>query len=233
VTYYANGAISGSVPTDSNSYQQGATVTILGNTGNLIGSSLLFAGWNTKADGSGTNYAAGAKLSMGTANVTLYAIWWASYAFYLTDPNAPNYLMIQYYDPNASENLGVHVYDYAMTNGDEVLVLDKIVNGLLPGNTQSIVYLDSHSHWVSQIKGTPLNITIEGLIDCPSGLPENSYIRQLEMKYGQRNRIMTELDGTDYWVFVVNGKLENGTYVDYDGTIYDIDQNGNWTPRPG
>ncbi|WP_415840005.1 S-layer homology domain-containing protein, partial [Paenibacillus endophyticus] len=34
-----------------------------------------FAGWNTAANGSGTNYAAGAALTMGNANVTLYAKW--------------------------------------------------------------------------------------------------------------------------------------------------------------
>lgn len=36
-----------------------------------------FAGWNTKADGTGTNYASGSKIAWGTANanITLYAKW--------------------------------------------------------------------------------------------------------------------------------------------------------------
>jgi hypothetical protein len=36
VTYDANGAISGSVPIDANSYEQGAVVTVLGNGGTLV-----------------------------------------------------------------------------------------------------------------------------------------------------------------------------------------------------
>ncbi|MFF2890836.1 InlB B-repeat-containing protein, partial [Paenibacillus sp. NPDC057967] len=34
-----------------------------------------FTGWNTKADGTGTAYAAGSTITIGTSNVTLYAIW--------------------------------------------------------------------------------------------------------------------------------------------------------------
>jgi uncharacterized repeat protein (TIGR02543 family) len=75
VTYEANGATGGSVPTDNNNYQQGATVTVLGNTGNLVKAGFTFAGWNTKADGTGTSYAGGATFSMGAANVILYAVW--------------------------------------------------------------------------------------------------------------------------------------------------------------
>jgi hypothetical protein len=78
VTYNVNGG-SGSVPADPDTYLQGAAVTVLGNTGNMTktGNPLdySFAGWNTKADGSGASYAAGATLSLGSANVTLYVVW--------------------------------------------------------------------------------------------------------------------------------------------------------------
>jgi uncharacterized repeat protein (TIGR02543 family) len=75
VTYAGNGNTGGTVPTDGNSYQQGATVTVLGNTGSLVKTGSTFAGWNTAANGTGTAYAVGATFSMGTANVTLYAQW--------------------------------------------------------------------------------------------------------------------------------------------------------------
>lgn len=75
VTYDPNGATSGTAPTDSNSYQQNASVTVLGNTGTLARTGYTFGGWNTLANGSGTTYAAGASFTMGTANVTLYALW--------------------------------------------------------------------------------------------------------------------------------------------------------------
>ncbi|MCE1195917.1 InlB B-repeat-containing protein, partial [bacterium] len=75
VTYEANGATSGSVPTDSNNYLQGASVTVLSNTDHLIKSGYTLVGWETKADGSGTTYEAGNTFTMGATHVTLYAKW--------------------------------------------------------------------------------------------------------------------------------------------------------------
>jgi len=75
VTYDDNVSTSGSVPTDSNTYTAGATVIILGNTGTLAKTGFTFAGWNTKADGSGTTYSQGQHCTMGTANLILYARW--------------------------------------------------------------------------------------------------------------------------------------------------------------
>ncbi len=75
VTYDGNGSTGGSVPTDSNQYLDTATVTVLGNTGSLVKTGNVFAGWNTAADGSGTTYAPGATFAIDGADVTLYAIW--------------------------------------------------------------------------------------------------------------------------------------------------------------
>ncbi|MDP6054062.1 MAG: InlB B-repeat-containing protein, partial [Candidatus Latescibacteria bacterium] len=75
VTYNANGADSGSVATDSTSYENGMTVTVLNNTGNLARTGYSLTGWNTAADGSGTTYTTGNTFTMGSANVTLYAQW--------------------------------------------------------------------------------------------------------------------------------------------------------------
>jgi uncharacterized protein (TIGR02145 family)/uncharacterized repeat protein (TIGR02543 family) len=75
VTYDGNGNTSGAVPTDANAYEQGASVTVKANTGFLVKTNYTFAGWNTKADGSGTTYATAATLIMGTANDTLFAKW--------------------------------------------------------------------------------------------------------------------------------------------------------------
>lgn len=73
VTYNANGG-SGSVPSDGNSYANGATVTVL-DKNTLTKSDYVFAGWNTKSDGTGTWYDPSETFSMGTKNVTLYAQW--------------------------------------------------------------------------------------------------------------------------------------------------------------
>jgi uncharacterized repeat protein (TIGR02543 family) len=40
----------------------------------------VFKGWNTEADGSGSSYAEGGRFTMGTADITLYAQWTASYS---------------------------------------------------------------------------------------------------------------------------------------------------------
>jgi hypothetical protein len=81
ITYNGNGNTAGTVPVDlSSPYQSGATVTVLGNTGDLIrinsgGTSYRFTSWNTNADGSGAYHTEGSTFIMGASNVTLYAQW--------------------------------------------------------------------------------------------------------------------------------------------------------------
>jgi uncharacterized repeat protein (TIGR02543 family) len=75
VTYNDNGATGGNVPIDAASYVAGATVTVLGNSGSLVKTGYTFTSWNTAANGSGTPRAAGTSMTMGSANVILYAIW--------------------------------------------------------------------------------------------------------------------------------------------------------------
>ena len=74
VTYNSNNATSGTVPTDATEYTSGRTVTVLGNTGDLVRTGYTFGGWNTQADGLGTNYAPGETFTI-TSPVTLYAKW--------------------------------------------------------------------------------------------------------------------------------------------------------------
>jgi len=81
ITYDGNGNTAGTAPLDiSSPYQSGATVTVLGNTGDLIrinvgGTSYRFTTWNTKADGSGADQAEGSTFTMGASPVTFYAQW--------------------------------------------------------------------------------------------------------------------------------------------------------------
>lgn len=87
IFYNANGATTGSVPTDNNEYEKDASVTVLGNTGSLAKTGYSFANWNTKADGSGTDYAAGDNFNI-AGNTTLYAKWAANNYFVTFDKNA-------------------------------------------------------------------------------------------------------------------------------------------------
>jgi len=88
VTYDGNSSDGGSVPTDPGSpYASGATVTVRSNTGGLTKTGFTFVGWNTAADGSGTDYGTGATFTMGSANVTLYALWTDGISFEATNNN--------------------------------------------------------------------------------------------------------------------------------------------------
>lgn len=98
VTYDDNDSDSGAAPVDGATYATGATVTVLGNTGSLVKTGLVFTGWNTLANGLGTHYNAAATFPMGSANVTLYADWRTPYQAWLlansktdTDANRKEY----------------------------------------------------------------------------------------------------------------------------------------------
>ncbi|MFJ7732878.1 S-layer homology domain-containing protein [Lysinibacillus sp. NPDC097231] len=75
VTYDGNGADGGKVPTDAKQYITQETITVLGNTGNLMKAGFTFVGWNTKADGKGVTYKVGQTIQMGKENLILYALW--------------------------------------------------------------------------------------------------------------------------------------------------------------
>ena len=75
VVYDGNGATGGDVPTDAALYLPGQPVTVLGNTGNLVKSGFTFSGWNTHADGTGETLTEGQSFSMGSTDVTLFALW--------------------------------------------------------------------------------------------------------------------------------------------------------------
>ena len=55
-------------------YAEGSSVTLAAGTG-LSKTGLRFVGWNSKEDGTGTSYAAGATFTTGSADATLYAKW--------------------------------------------------------------------------------------------------------------------------------------------------------------
>ena len=75
LTYDGNGSTEGTVPVDSVGYEEGLTVTVLGNSGALVNPGYSFTGWNTAADGSGSSYAQGTQFTIGASDITLYAQW--------------------------------------------------------------------------------------------------------------------------------------------------------------
>ncbi|MCL2642213.1 MAG: InlB B-repeat-containing protein [Candidatus Bathyarchaeota archaeon] len=75
VTYNGNGHTSGSAPQDNNSpYNSGATVTVLGNTGNLAKANHTLLGWSTNNSATTAQYTQGQTFTI-NQNTTLYAVW--------------------------------------------------------------------------------------------------------------------------------------------------------------
>jgi uncharacterized repeat protein (TIGR02543 family) len=123
VTYNGNGSTGGNPPVDANNYEQGATVTVLGNTGTLVKTHFTFAGWNTAADGTGTTYTQGQTFSMGSASVTLYAIWTANPTYTVT------------YNGNGSTSGSVPTDSTSYETGNPVTVLGNTGNLVKTGST--------------------------------------------------------------------------------------------------
>jgi uncharacterized repeat protein (TIGR02543 family) len=76
VTYNGNENTGGNVPVDvASPHNYNTSVTVQGNSGNLTRTGYDFAGWNTQADGLGTNRAATSLFTITSSDVVLYAKW--------------------------------------------------------------------------------------------------------------------------------------------------------------
>jgi uncharacterized repeat protein (TIGR02543 family) len=73
VTYNGNGSTGGTVPSNA-TLTTGVTFNASTNSGTLLKTGYTFTGWNTQANGLGTDYAAGGVVTT-TANLTLFAKW--------------------------------------------------------------------------------------------------------------------------------------------------------------
>jgi uncharacterized repeat protein (TIGR02543 family) len=73
LTYSGNDNTGGSAP--ASAFYPATTSVTLASVGSLVRNGFTFTGWNTQADGNGTNYNAGASYTMPATNTTLYARW--------------------------------------------------------------------------------------------------------------------------------------------------------------
>lgn len=71
---HQRGVTTGAVPASS-AHAHSSRPTVSANSGSLARQGFTFAGWNTQANGLGTNYAAGSGSFAISANTTLYAKW--------------------------------------------------------------------------------------------------------------------------------------------------------------
>ena len=114
VTFNANGAPTGSTPSSGSYSTGGIAYSVPGNTGGLVNPGFSFAGWNTRADGTGTTYGPGTANTSysGRAALPLFAKWTAG-TFPIT------------FDANGALS-GVVPTDGSYTTGDPAY--------LIPGN---------------------------------------------------------------------------------------------------
>jgi uncharacterized delta-60 repeat protein/uncharacterized repeat protein (TIGR02543 family) len=82
VTYNSNTPTSGTAPTDAPTHINGATVTVLGNTGSLAKTGFSFDGWCTTQPTPGATCSGSARAVTSTftisSDITLYAVWTAN-----------------------------------------------------------------------------------------------------------------------------------------------------------
>jgi hypothetical protein len=98
ITFNANTG-TGSMSTQT--IQQGASANLIPN--NFTKEGLSFSDWNTLANGSGLNYSDNISYTMGSANITLYAQWYAEFTYnghrYQINPTVLAWPDIKYWGP--------------------------------------------------------------------------------------------------------------------------------------
>ena len=202
VTYYGNNGTTGggTPPEDSNSYEFTATVTVMGNTGNLVNGSLYFAGWNEKPDGGGKNYPAGSTFVI-ISDMTLYAKWVSSfivgdrgpsggYVFYVDPPEAPLLLDGKKYLEAAPGNLsGAPVW-----SDTEVLVPDGTGIAIGTGHTNTINIIAQSTNSAAYLCSQQ---TINGYSDW--FLPSKEELNQMYLNLAANGLGDFDRTGATYW----------------------------------
>ena len=152
VTYTATDATSGTVPTDGNSYNSGATVTVLGNTGNLTRTGWTFAGWSNGT----TTYAAGDTFSI-AGNITLHAVW--SYNNRYTDDTSNNTIT---WDLTNPEHESATASAMSWTSSKATMASAKgssntAANNYCPPAQSSTRFYTDHSLTITPVSGYKIN----------------------------------------------------------------------------
>ena len=125
VKYDANGATSGTVPSDGTAYNNGNTILVLENYGHLEKTGYNFTGWNTIADGSGISYIADATFDIGAQSVTLYAQW------KINQPIAP---LVTINDVDNKLIGADNTMEYSTDSGDNWTSYDSTNSPIFTGN---------------------------------------------------------------------------------------------------
>jgi len=234
VTYNGNNATSGTVPASSNVYLAGETVTVLDNTGSLVRKGYTFGGWNTQADGLGTDYAPGAAITI-SGSVTLYAKWTPityTVRFHKNDDDATGTMSDQAFTYDVAQPLTANAftrdgYDFmgwsTTTDGAVAYTDGKSVKNL--ANVQDAV-VNLYARWA-----IPYTITYDlagGSVATPNPTTYYEHSAAITLKNPTRDGYVfagwtgTGLAGPTMTVTIPKGSTGNRTYTATWAQIYSI-----------
>ncbi|MCR5362210.1 MAG: InlB B-repeat-containing protein, partial [Bacteroidales bacterium] len=217
VFYHRNNATAGYTPTDNQSYASGSIVTVAGNIGGLTLTGYKFANWNTKADGSGTDYAEGATFTFVDVT-TLYAQW-------TEDPSQWSDITVA-----NTEHGTVTCVDRAI-HGSKVTI--NVVSTDEGYHVSTVKYNDGTDHVITPVKGVysftmpskPVTITV---VYADINMPYLSYNGETGMietlnppSYTDVNSTTTTMgeNGKETW-YVVNGNVTVNGQIKTAGTVH-------------
>ena len=236
VLYDANAADADGTVTDTQYYITGGEATVLENRFTWTGHT--FAGWNTKADGSGQTYQAEDIIDIENADVTLYAQWKSSTASY----------QVEYYQQNLEDDNYSIVADDTLTPsgnvGETATAEIKEYEGFTynAGLSNSSGTVTADNALVLRLYYDRNEYTVKYEYETgfdpdgnPIGVPENApdLPETLTYKYGQVVAVAEEptLEGYDFYGWYSD---QRDIYSDMqDGTItipaYDVVIKGAFT----
>jgi subtilisin family serine protease len=171
ISYNANGATSGSVPS-SQTKTHDVPLTLRTNTGNLARTGYTFAGWNTSSNGTGTHYAAGGTYTVNAFDV-LYAEWTAIPTINIT-PNTLSRSIIQGTNaPSQSFNVnnsGLGTLSYSISDNAAWLSCTP-TSGTSTSETDTITVIYSTSGLSAGAYSATITISASGASNTPQTIP--------------------------------------------------------------
>ena len=217
ITYdIAFNANEGSGSIDNQEHTYGSSLALTSNTTEITRSGYYFLGWNTNADGSGTDFYNGKTVSnLTTINgsiVTLYAQWAKTYTLYFVQAKC------DWTNHYAKAEITFDGQTYYPLGGSNGTAMSNVDGGI---NLTHIVHNDSHNFELYKIDGVPQGSLVKFSNNGSSPTSNMSWTPD-KPYYMWGSNTWYGLDG--------NGEISEATNMDVylvnDETHYGIDQHG-------
>ena len=223
VTYHGNGATGGTAPVDEGYYLVDADATVLDNEGApaLVADGMHFAGWNTRADGTGAHYDAGDAAAVPEGGLDLYAQWLGIEKSSAEDePTAP-------LKPN--EKL-LYTIEVAVPDAQAITVSDAVPAGTsYEGSSANMggQLVGDEVVWTLNPSGPgTITLTFEVIVDADAqtgALVENTAEVMVASGAYESNTVEDEVTINEYRVIYREGAADTGS-APVDAVIYDDDE---------